>query len=202
MYIIDLMVNKMVYKQLKELARIFSGAPIYSIAKLSAEGNDIPLLNIKDIAGGTIATQNLSYVSADNFKNVDHYLARPGDVLITCRGTQLKAGVVPAGINKALITANLIGIRLTGEILPEFLAAYLQTEDGQKELLANATSTVQLVLNIADAEKIKVPVLPRAMQEKIAGLINVADEQYRLNMEMANLNRKIAHQVLTDMLKK
>jgi len=202
MCIIAVMANKIAYKQLRELGRIFSGAPIYSIAKLSDGENGIPLLNIKDIVSGTVATQNLSYVSADNFKNAEHYLVRPGDVLVACRGTQLKAGVVPEGIGKALITANLIGIRLIEEILPEFLAAYFQTEDGQKELLAHATSTTQLVLNVADAEKIMVPVPPRAMQEKIAGLINMADQQYRLNMEMANLNRKIAHQVLIDMLNK
>lgn len=197
------MKKKTINKSLKELtSRVFSGAPLYSVAKLSEGEKDTPLLNIKDIIDGGVATQNLSCVSLDNFRNAEHYLVQPGDVLITCRGTQLKVAVVPHTLKNALITANLIAIRLNDQILPGFLAAYLRTNLGQKKLLSNAASaSAQIVLNVTDIAKTNVPVPPLALQEQIVKLTDIAEKQYHLNIQTAHLNRKIANQVLIDMLK-
>ncbi|MBI5359389.1 MAG: restriction endonuclease subunit S [Planctomycetes bacterium] len=184
------------------VVKIFAGAPLYSIAKLSVKEEGVPLLNIKDVKEGRIVINNSSFVSLNNFKNADHYLVQSGDVLITCRGTQLKAAVVPDTLKNALITANLIAIRLNDRILPEFLAAYFRTDPGQKDLLSNIASiSAQIVLNVADIIKTNIPVPPLVLQEQIVKLTNIAEEQYRLNIEMADLNRKIANQVLIDMLK-
>ena len=190
-------------KSLGSLAvKIFAGAPLYSIAKLSVKEEGVPLLNIKDVKEGRIVINNPSFVSLNNFKNAGHYLVQPGDVLVTCRGTQLKVAVVPDNLKSAMITANIIALRLNKQVLPGFVAAYFRTDSGQKDLLSNVASvSAQIVLNVADIAKTNIPVPPLALQEQIVKLTDIAEEQYRLNIEMANLNRKIANQVLIDMLK-
>lgn len=196
------MLNDIRVKPLKFLTkRIFSGAPLYSITKLTESIEGIPIINIKDIVDGQIAIDDSSFFSIENFRNAERYMAYPGDVIITCRGTQLKIAVIPDNIERSIISANLIAIRLNAQLLPIFLAAYLKTNEGQKSLLAHtASSTMQIVLNVSDMGEIDVPVPSLSLQKKIVKLINAADEYYRLSLESANMRRMIANQVMMDMI--
>ena len=196
--------NDIPTKPLKSLAdKIFPGAPLYSVTKLIESVQGIPVLNIKDIVDGKIIRDSLRLFSLDNFKNATRYMAHPGDVLITCRGTQLKVTVVPENIKQILITSNLIAIRLNEELLPIYLAAYFKTKDGQRVLLSNATSsTLQLILNVSDIEKVNIPVPVLSLQKKVIDLFNTTEEQYRVSIESANMRRAITEQVITEMLKK
>jgi type I restriction enzyme S subunit len=196
------MSNKLVLKPLKSLAiRIFSGAPLYSISKLQENSNGVPIVNIKDINDGQILTESLPVLSINDFKNAEHYMIYPEDVLIACRGTQLKSVVVPDNVKKLIITSNLISIRLSKQILPSFLVAYFNTQQGQRALLANATATVQLTLTVSDLGKIIIPVPPLSLQERIVNLFNTVEKQYRLNLESANLRKAIANQAISDVFK-
>lgn len=192
----------MILKSLKSVAeKIFSGAPLYSIVKLIEDENGIPVINIRDIADDGIKINNLKKFSLGNFKNAEHYIVYSDDIIITCRGTQLKIAVVPDNLPKAIITSNLIDIRLTNELLPVYLAAYLKTKEGQKALLANiASSTMQLVLNVSIVGELNIPIPPLAVQEKIVNFISIAEEQYRLSIESANLRKTVTHQIITEMI--
>ncbi|MEW6088300.1 MAG: restriction endonuclease subunit S [bacterium] len=192
----------MTSKSLKSFAeKLFNGAPLYSVAKLIEDKKGIPVINIKDISDDRIEIHNLKKFSLNNFKNAEHYIVYPDDILITCRGTQLKITVVPNSLPKAIITSNLIAIRLTNEVLPIFLAAYLRTREGQRVLLSNiASSTMQLVLNISDISEINVPVPAIDLQKKISNLADISEVQYRLSIESANLRKEITNQIVMDML--
>ncbi len=192
----------MILKSLKLITKkIFGGAPLYSIAKLIEDEKGISVINIKDITDDEVKIDNLKRFSLNNFKNAEHYIVYPDDIIITCRGTQLKIAVIQSNLSKAIITSNLIAIRLTNELLPIFLATYLKTKEGQRTLLSNiASSTMQLVLNLSTIGEINIPVPSLALQKKIANLANIAKEQYRLNIESANLRKEITNQIITDML--
>jgi restriction endonuclease S subunit len=191
-------------KPLKKLAKkIFSGAPIYSIAKLQHSPNGVPILNIKNISDGKVSLENSLRLSIENFKTAERYIVFPGDVLIACRGTQLKVGIVPKDAEKILITSNLIAIRLNGDVSPEFLVAYFQSQKGQKALLSRATSSIiQLVLNVSDVQDTEIPVPPLSLQEKIANISVYANEQYRISLETAQLRKNISDQVIAELLSK
>ncbi|MGB8952239.1 MAG: hypothetical protein WCC06_06195, partial [Candidatus Aminicenantales bacterium] len=78
-------------KPLKTLAkRIFAGASIYSIAKLQQSPTGVPTLNIKNISDGKVSLESSSRFSIEGFKTAERYMVFPGDVLLACRGTQLK----------------------------------------------------------------------------------------------------------------
>ena len=196
------MLNEIIVKPLRLIAkRIFSGASLYSIEKLIGSKEGVPVLNIKDIMENQIITDNLSLFSLEDFKNRERYMVYSGDVLLTCRGTQFKIAVVPENLKQAIITANLIAVRLTNGMLPMFLATYLKTKEAQRLLLAKTSSSrIQLVLNVSDVGEMDIPVPPLSLQEKIVNLANVAEEQYRLNIESANLIKRITNQIVINML--
>lgn len=194
--------NAFILKPLRTVAKeIFFGIPFYNVHEVKRESESIPIINIKDIADGWVLESNLSYVSTTNLKKVERNTVLPDDILITCRGTQLKIATIPNSLKQAVITSNLIAVRLGEQMLPGFLAAYLKSPIGQQALLSRATSsTTQLVLTISQIEEMKVPVPPLSLQAKIANFANAAAEQYRLSIESANLRRMISNQIIIDML--
>jgi len=196
------MENSITIMPLRELAKeIFTGVPIYNVSAVNGDSESIPLINIKDIIEGQVIKSGLSYIRRTNLKNIEKSTVFPSDILITCRGTQLKVAVVPNTLPQALITSNLIAIRLGEQMIPGFLSAYLKSTYGQQALLSRATSsTTQLVLTISQIGGMEIPVPPLSLQAKIANFANAAAEQYRLSIESANLMRIISNQIIINML--
>jgi restriction endonuclease S subunit len=192
--------------ELKHIAKsVFSGAPLYNVISSENEVvSGLPLINIKDIVDDQVNWQNLQIISLDEIRKPERFCVEPGDVLITCRGTQFKVAVVPEKISQGLITANLIAIRpKPDQVSSLYLAAYLRSKDGERELLARRTSqTAQIVLNLTNVEELRIPLPPLAVQEKIAHAIETLDEEYRLNQVAVELNRKIRSQIIIDLLDK
>jgi len=190
------------YFKIKEISKsIFSGAPIFSFNNFETTNNGISIINIKDIISNKISTDSITKYFSENIQNLKGCEVYPGDVIISCRGTQLKMAIIPNELDKAVITANLIAIRPNEKILPLFLLAYLKSNEGQKKLLSYAkSSTMQIVFNIMDIGEILVPIPEISLQKKISQLIQYADEQYHLCMESANLNHKIVNQIFSDLI--
>lgn len=190
--------------ELKHIARsIFSGAPLYSLTPSDKEiVSGLPLINIKDIIDDQVDWQNLLIIPLDEVRKPERFYVEPGDVLITCRGTQFKVAIVSEKISRGLITANLIAIRPDPDHLsPVYLAAYLRSKDGERELLARRTSqTAQIVLSVSNVEELRIPLPPLSVQGKIVRAVEALDEEYWLNQGAVELNRKIRNQIVTDML--
>lgn len=191
-------------KPLKLVSKdIFSGAPLYSTGKMGEDPDGLLLINIKDVADGTIRTDTCQRLAPGEFKNVSRYSVFPKDVVVTCRGSLLKAAVVPDSISKALITSNLIAIRLGDLVLPEFLAIYLNIKEGQKKILTSATSAdLRLVLTVSNVEEFEVPVLPINLQKQIIDLTAASAEQYRLSLDVAVTRKKITERIVEELIKK
>lgn len=187
---------------LKRVAeKIFSGVPLYSITKLSKSRTGTPLINIKDIVSNNIQTEGIPRFDCGQFKNLERYIVVPGDILVTCRGTQLKIAIVPDYLEKALIASNLIAIRLRKDVLPIYLATYLRSVQGQKKLLSRTSSSgMSLMLNISDLDEIEIPVPPVFLQAKIGNIASTVERYYQLTLESANLCKTVASQLINDIL--
>ncbi len=191
-------------KPLKLLSKeIFSGVPLYSTEKMEERADGLPLVNIKDVAEGTIRPDTYRRLMPGEFKNLSRYLIYPKDVVVTCRGSLLKAAVITEDIGKALITSNLIAIRLGELVLPEFLAIYLNIKEGQRKILKRATSAdTRLVLTVSNVEELEVPVLPINLQKQIIDLTTSSVEQYRLSLGAAVTRKKITERIIEELIKK
>lgn len=192
------------FKQLKEVAKeIFSGLPLYGIERMGEDPEGLPLINIKDVSEGTVKTDQCHRLALGDFKNASRYLVSPGDVVVTCRGSLLKAAVIPGNVERALITSNLIAMRLNDYLLPEYLSTYINIKEGQKKLLANATSSdSRLVLTVSDIEEFEVPILTLPAQRQIIELSQFSAEQYRLNLDVALTRKQVTEKIIEELLNK
>ena len=163
----------------------------------------IPLLNVRDLRGGHAPAADAlerRVVAAD--ADVDRYMVRTDDVVITCRGTQLKVASITPSTAGALISANLIGIRAGAEVLPPVLLAFLQSEAGQRTLVQRGrSSTSSLSLTPKSVGQLSIPVPPKAVQNQIAELVRAAEDNHIAAIQAAEQRRAVALAVALELLR-
>jgi hypothetical protein len=182
--------------------RIFLGL---ADARQRGDGDEreVPLLNVRDLhdghapAAGTLAMRTVP-AGAD----IERYTVRAGDIVITCRGTQLKVANITAPSEGALISANLIAIRAGADLLPAILLAFLRSSAGQKALLQRGrSSTSSISLTPRAVGELSIPVPPLAVQRQIADLVGAAEQNYIAAIRAAEQRRAVAHAVAVELLR-
>jgi len=119
---------------------------------------------------------------------------------MAARGTILKSAVVTETHRGAVISSNLIAVRLGEMLLPEVFAAFLASPMAQAELEARATAMAgRLALTVAAVETLEVPVPPRAAQEKIAALWRLSNDYQAMAISAAEARRRLATQLMSDL---
>ena len=188
-------------KALKEITESISiGVPSYIIKESEGGVNQLPVINLKDITAEGISPDTLTSIPAAQDKNFNRFKVAAGDVLVAARGTKFKAALVGAEVSGAIAAANLITVRPGKELYPAFLAAYLTSATGEKQVLtrAKATTASQLLINVSDIEELDIPLLPFEVQKKIGDLWQELKAQQKRYNEAADLCSKISNQIITD----
>lgn len=202
MYHIDMFKEEI---SLKEIALdIFIGLPFYYQSREHAD-SVLPFINIKDLEEGALHPQELEYFSFRNVPDIRRYTVYPDDVVLTSRGTKFKVAVIPEKLSQAVISYNLMAIRVNPDrILPEYVAAYLKTSHGQKKIFARVTSShnTQIVLSVSNVADIKIPVPALDIQRKIVQAIKALETQYAVGIESARLARAMQNQIILDTVHK
>lgn len=164
---------------------------------------ELPLLNVRDLHDGHVPPAGeLAKRAVPADADVERYTVRAEDVVITCRGTQLKVANITSPSEGALISSNLIAIRAGAELLPAVLLAFLQSTAGQTALVQRGrSSTSSLSLTPRAVGELSIPVPPLAVQRQIAELVTAAEQTYVAAIRAAEQRRAIAHAVAVDLLR-
>lgn len=188
---------------LGELGRVGTGLTLTRIPQRSVGApREFRVLQVKDVAehGGVSALDGLQEMTLPDA--MARYAAAVGDVLVTARGSQLKVGVVGAETAGALVTGNLLHVRLRPERLrPEVLLAYLQSPSGQGALVGRVRSTHMLIaLTVGDLAALHVPVPPLAVQDRIAALWSATQQVYQAGLRAAELRLALGRAATSSLL--
>lgn len=106
-------------------------------------------------------------------------MLRKGDVLLTSRGS-FRASMVQF-TNPAVATSSLFTLRLTdADILPEFLAIYLNSAQVQSYLIQKAKGATIQSLAISDLANLTIPPIPVQRQKTLLGLQQAVENQGKL----------------------
>lgn len=128
---------------------------------------------------------------------VERYCVDPQDVLITCRGTQMRSAVVPLDAPRCAIASSLIAVRLDPTVLlPGVFSAYIKTRP-VLELLVRSTISRTNALNISTRDiallSINVPSLTRqALLLELDALVTEYRELTRRNCEFFSEQSQLA----------
>ena len=181
------------------VAEIFTGLALYRLG--SKPGVTVSVINVKDVEYSNDPGRKLSQVSVPDPGRVERYRLKARDVLVTARGTSLKSGIVPERWSGAVLSSNLIAVRLGGGLRPELLLVFLQSPAGRQAIERRLAGSNLLVLTPKTLREIEVPVLPASEQDALADLVALAETQYAEALTVAQAHRQLAHRIALDVLR-
>jgi Type I restriction-modification system methyltransferase subunit len=172
---------------LKEVARVTRGVQISSedLEMLSKHPTHY-LLNIKDIENGRINYDDETKLTNKRFDWLGKYDIKPGDIIITSKGWNVKIAVVEDDCRPAFISGNLSIIRVnTDKYNPYILYEFLQSEIGAKMLEGIQTGTTIKILNASKLEKIIIPTFDIEFMNEVGEKIKQNKIKYEKTLEEA-----------------
>lgn len=109
----------------------------------------------------------------------DLYEVEVGDIIIPSKSSNLKIAIVDESVGKAIISANMMFIRLNNKkYKPEVLKYFLESEIGQKFLDSIKVGSVVMSISPKDMEKLNIPNIGIDEQLEIVDMIEKSKLEY------------------------
>lgn len=187
---------------LEEIAEIFVGlARQGRVAPAQRYGLHMSLIGMKAIDQTGLNWEAIETVSLMPEVDPAFYQIAADDLLITCRGTDVRFALTPEKAAGMLVDSNIIVVRCGPQVLPVMLHAYFRHPSGRKVLeKASQSTTKQKNLTVRALKKIKLPLPPLARQHQLARLLAAAERQHALALAAAEKRLEIARQITLNTL--
>lgn len=135
------------------------------------------LISIGNIVDGKIVVSEADKIQIER-KWAGVYEVKPGDLLITSKGTQFKVAMVEKEI-KAIVSANLFIVRTyEDKYIPDVLKYYLESELGQSLIEGIIKGTAIKSIAHKDIEKFAVPEIDMETQKRVLNMIKQSENDY------------------------
>lgn len=139
------------------------------IKKQEHKQEGVPMLGIENIGKGKFVNGNKIFVTKEKAKELKSFMLKSGDVIISRSGTVGEICAVPAYMEGALLSTNLMRVSLNPQkVLSEYFIYMFQSKgvvlDQVKELCKGST---RIFLNQTILKQIKFPIPSIAKQKEI-----------------------------------
>lgn len=123
-------------------------------------------------------------------------VVEPGDLIFRSRGQNNTAVLVDAAPERTILAAPLLLIRSTRRILPAFLQWWINHPASQAALAGMAEGTSVRMISKESLEKLPVPLPPREVQQQVAALAALCQQEQIVRREIARLRQLYADRIL------
>lgn len=136
----------------------------------------IPVIRVSNCRTGEIRDDGeLVFISEEKHQQLIRSEVLPGDVLVTKAGAILGyTAVFPKELVKGNITSHLAAMRLTKNVIPQYLAWYLSSPAGIKQIYRWGNKTTRPELNTEEVRKILLPLPDTKIQNKLIAEMEIA----------------------------
>lgn len=186
-------------KNLKNIADVIAGYAFRIALKQQIDG----LMNV-------IQSKNVIddlYINKDNLTkiNLQKYQSKAfikeNDIIISSRGS-FKVSVVTGDVVNTIASSSVYILRLKDKsIIPEYLAIYLNSINGQKEIREKITGSVIKTILRKDLENLEIPLPDKNIQKKIINLYKNNQTQQKLLTRKKILINEIVESSISNFLK-
>ncbi|MFK4766421.1 restriction endonuclease subunit S, partial [Desulfobaculum sp. SPO524] len=137
----------------------------------------IPFIMAKDIGGGVVDLKNCAFLEKDKADSLRIGFAKPGDVLISHKGTIGNTAIVPDCENYIMLTPQVTYYRLNSILIDNvFLAQSFRSAYFQHTLKAWAFQSTRNYIGITAQRKLPILLPPLPEQKKIARILSTWDK--------------------------
>ena len=160
--------------QLGDAAQIFSGRPIRRAGDTEAF-RSVRIVGLRDIGRQITPPTELEEARVSETDDSSRSALRPGDVVVTARGSNVRAAVATPEHEGVLAGSNLIVIRLEADIPPEMIAAYLRHPEISARLLRDFVGSSTAGFTIDSLRRIELELTAPDCAAQLAELVKRVD---------------------------
>lgn len=146
--------------KLKDLAEVFRGK---SILKKDVSIGKIAVLNISNIDNGEINYADMNSIDEEERK-IKRYELADGDLVLTCRGTAIKAAVFRKQDKTVIASANIIVIRPKAQVLGDYIKLFFESPIGTTLIKSFQRGTTIMNINHTDIMELEISIIPMSQQ--------------------------------------
>lgn len=176
-----------------EIAERVAMGPFGSSIKVSTFVPDgVPVISGQHLRESRLTDSDFNFVTEEHASKLAKANVQRGDVVLTHAGSIGQVAVIPKSsrYDRYVISQRQFYIRCDqSQMLPEFLAYYLRSPEGQHKILANANQTgvPSIAQPVSYIRTVEVPVPPLAEQRAIAGALGALDDKIESNRRICRL---------------
>ena len=173
----------------------------YGIVKAGEfQSSGIPMVRGGDIKNGRIGT-GLPFVSSDKHLEYSRTILKENDVLISLVGYPGEAASVPQEYIGANISRAVGLLRVRDDVDTCYLVEFLNSPIGRRTVLAPSAGSAQIVVNLKELNKLKIPYPPtKAEQTAIAAILSDMDTELDALEGKLGKARKIKQGMMQELL--
>lgn len=149
----------------------------------------VPVISGQHLHGTRLADLDYNFISLEHADQLANANVKRGDVVFTHAGNIGQVAYIPKSskYERYVISQRQFYLRPnTQKVLPEFIAYYFTSADGQHKLLANASSSgvPSIAQPVSYLRTINIPVPPLVEQRAITHILGTLDDKIELNRRM------------------
>jgi type I restriction enzyme S subunit len=133
-------------------------------------------IRIQNVKGGYLDEQDMAHVIAPDTAEARRTAVQAGDVLLSITADLGRTAVVPDGVGAAYINQHLALLRAPS-LTPRYLADFLASPAGQREVLGKDRGATKAGLNFDDVRSVSIPIPPADVQARYAEQVERVDRQ-------------------------
>lgn len=177
---------------------IFSG--IYIPDPASRQGEPISIIHVKNVDLRLSPRDQLDVVYCSNATLSSARRIQTRDIVVTARGTTIRAAIAEPEHDKTIAGPNLIVIRPSETLGPHIIVGILRLTATRNLLLSERRGAATKGFTIKQLEKLMIDVPERQLQQRLESLIRMVDEYYLALTTAATLRKDAADQLLVELL--
>jgi len=186
-------------KNLKDIADIIAGYTFRMALEPQIDGL-MTVIQSKDVLDNLYINKN-NLTKIDLQKYQSKALIEENDIIISSRGS-FKAGVVEGNVVNSIASSSVYILRLKDKnVIPEYLAIYLNSVKGQKNIKNKMTGSVIKTILRKDLENLKILLPSKDVQNKIINLYKNNQAQQKLLTRKKILTNEIVESSISNFLK-
>ena len=158
-------------------------------------------LRVVDFYNKTVNAKLIKYISDATYKIISRYTISSDDVYISIAGSIGLVGLVPDYLSGANLTENAAKLVIKDDACLDkgYLACYLSSLEGQRQIQAKTILTTQPKLALFRIKEIQIPLPPLETQRKIVAVLDKAQELIDKRKEQIRLLDELIQSIFYDM---
>ena len=180
-----------------DICKVKGGKRLPAGQQLAKENTGYPYIRAGNLKQGTV-TGEILYLNKSIREKIKRYTISSKDVYITIVGAYIgDVGIVPNHLDGANLTENAAKLVIeTDKITRHFLAYFLRSELGQRQIQTKIKATGQPKFALFRIEELKVPIPPVDLQERFRRILEVNQRNKSTSKDLAKKSNDLFNSLL------